>query len=159
MNRHVDDLLDAIPSGQAVDLQPLLFRFTLDTSTALLFGRSVDSLKSRSGDDGESPINVAFTAAQQHLTWRGALAGARWLPGGSKFRRDCAQVHDFLDSIIIRALEADEAVKCETQDQKGSSFIDGLMRETRDRVELRSACLHILLAGRDSTACLLSWTL
>ena len=38
-------------------------------------------------------------------------------------------------------------------------FIDALIQETRNKKELRDQCLNVLLAGRDTTACCLSWTL
>ena len=38
-------------------------------------------------------------------------------------------------------------------------FIDALIQETRDKKELRDQCLNVLLAGRDTTACCLTWTL
>lgn len=41
----VDNLIDILPESGVVDLQPLFFRLTLDTTTAFLFGDSVDSLK------------------------------------------------------------------------------------------------------------------
>ena len=43
---HVDNLLDHIRANEGeIDLQPLFFNLTLDTTTELLFGKSVDSLK------------------------------------------------------------------------------------------------------------------
>lgn len=158
LNGNIDDLLEVIPRGRAVDLQPLFFRLTLDTSTALLFGQSVDSLKGPAGDDGDTPINAAFTSAQNHVAKWNDLAGSWWLPGASRFRKDRALVHAFLDEIIARALAAEKLQTSETQDKK-TSFLDSMLCETKDPVELRSACLHILLAGRDTTACLLSWIL
>lgn len=43
---HVDKLVDCLSSNGVVDLQPLFFRLTLDTATALLFGLSVYNLRS-----------------------------------------------------------------------------------------------------------------
>src|SRR5271163_4346128 len=43
---HVDNLISRLPAKEGViDLQPLFFNLTLDTTTALLFGLSVYSLK------------------------------------------------------------------------------------------------------------------
>ena len=45
IEKHVEHLIQAIPrDGSMVDLQPLFFRFTLDTATEFLFGESVESL-------------------------------------------------------------------------------------------------------------------
>lgn len=50
---HVDNLLACLPDpGGIIDLQPLFFKLTLDTTTALLLGRSIQSLKANFGSDG-----------------------------------------------------------------------------------------------------------
>jgi len=38
-------------------------------------------------------------------------------------------------------------------------FIDAIAEESRDPNALRDQLVNILLAGRDTTACLLSWVL
>lgn len=56
----VEDLLQAISvMGEVVDLQPLFFRFTLDVTTAFLFGESIYSLRSPA-DAGEDTFSNAF---------------------------------------------------------------------------------------------------
>jgi cytochrome P450 len=55
-----------------------------------------------------------------------------------------------------------EALSAETQDGKVAdyhSFLDALIQETRDPKVLRDQLLNVLLAGRDTTACCLTWTL
>lgn len=42
---HIDNLIERLPKDGVIDLQPLFFDFTLDTSTATLLGRSVYSLR------------------------------------------------------------------------------------------------------------------
>ncbi|KAL9613904.1 MAG: hypothetical protein Q9167_001582 [Letrouitia subvulpina] len=55
---HVDNLLACLPDpGGIIDLQPLFFKLTLDTTTALLLGRSVQSLKANVDAD---ETNKAF---------------------------------------------------------------------------------------------------
>ncbi|KAL8720027.1 MAG: hypothetical protein Q9225_003043 [Loekoesia sp. 1 TL-2023] len=57
---HVDNLLACLPDpGGVVDLQPLFFKLTLDTATALLLGRSVQSLKANVDAD---ETNKAFAS-------------------------------------------------------------------------------------------------
>src|SRR6267378_4200958 len=48
---HVDNLTALLPVDGVVDLQPLFFKLTLDTATALLFGRSVYSLRANIDQD------------------------------------------------------------------------------------------------------------
>lgn len=64
---HIRELVDLIPDGEAVDIQPLLFRFTLDTATEFLFGEAAGAL---SGKDGDKGFAQAFNEAQYWVVWR-----------------------------------------------------------------------------------------
>lgn len=62
-----------MPADGVVDLQPLFFSPTLDTTTALLFGSSIYSL--REGQDAENRVfSESFTVAQEGLARRFRLA-------------------------------------------------------------------------------------
>jgi len=79
------------------------------------------------------------------------------LIGGKDFRKANQTVHKFLDEVIYKALEARKDPKSEARDKNNYVFLDALIDETQDPVFLRSQLLNILLAGRDTTACCLSW--
>ncbi len=53
----------------------------------------------------------------------------------------------------------EDAEKSETGNSNGYAFIRDLYDELRDQVLVRDQLVNVLLAGRDTTACLLSWTL
>lgn len=53
---HVDNLIARLPRNGVVDLQPLFFDLTLDTTTALLLGRSVHSLRADIDQDNENKV-------------------------------------------------------------------------------------------------------
>lgn len=159
-NEAVNDLLDAISDaltkeGGIVDLQPFFFRLTLDTTTSFLFGESIRSLKEPEVA-GEQTFADAFNVAQEYVAKRFRLLDLYWLIGGQNFQHACDKVHKFADQIIDRNLMKDRRV-----DQKGKNyvFLDSLAESTPDRVSLRGQIVNILAAGRDTTACLLSWTL
>ena len=161
LQQHVDDLIAVIPDDLPMDLQSHFFRYTLDTTTSLLFGRSLDTLTKGSVDHAEASFAEAFTVAQDFLAKRGRLGELYWLIGGRKFRDACKQVHTFVDSMIADALQA-RTVRLSGKRaaiELDYVFLDALIEETQDPVALRSTCLNILLAGRDTTACCLSWTL
>jgi cytochrome P450 len=82
------------------------------------------------------------------------LGALYWLIGGKGFKRACSTVHAFVDSIVQDALRASEETKSDVK----YIILDALAQETRDSVVLRDQLLNVLLAGRDTTACLLSWT-
>lgn len=150
-----DDLLDAISKSEGVvDLQPLFFRLTLDTTTAFLFGESVRSLRAPE-TAGEQTFADAFNSAQEYVAKRFRLLDLYWLIGGRKFQEACDNVHKFADQIIERKLKTkkDNAHQAERY-----TFLDAVSKEVPDRHALRSQIINILVAGRDTTACLLSWT-
>lgn len=140
-----------------VDLQPLFFSLTLDVTTAVFFGKSVDSL-TKQGTGIDSEFGIAFNNAQHELARRGRLGDLYWLLGGRSFRKACKIVHQFVDGIVADGIARSQA------GLRGSKsgrfvFLDALIAETKDATVIRDQLVNILLAGRDTTACLLSWTL
>lgn len=155
---HVDNLFALIPmTGEPIDLQPLFFKFTLDTTTSLLFGNSVYSLRE---DRSESvrDFEKAFDIAQQYLVQRYRLLDLYWMIGGRRFWRACKSVHVFVDQIAEQGLQA--LADSDQGKPDRYLFLDALAQDSNmDKVAIRDQLLNILLAGRDTTACLLSWTL
>lgn len=159
-NQAIGDLLDTISDavikhGGIVDLQPLFFRLTLDTTTSFLFGESTRSLKQPDAA-GEQTFADAFNLAQEYVAKRFRLLDLYWLIGGRKFKQACKRVHDFADQIIDRNLSKERIAD---HTRNSYIFLDSLAETTPDRVALRGQIINILAAGRDTTACLLSWTL
>lgn len=151
-------LLNCIPSGKVFDFQPLFFRFTLDTTTYLLFGRSIKSL-SNENEEVETFGNC-FRISQNYLAHRGRLGPLHWLLNTKEFRDSNATVHRWVDREIARALINSSEEGTETlPDPADYGFLGSLMKETRDPQVLRDALLNVLLAGRDTTACMLTWTM
>jgi cytochrome P450 len=144
-------------TSDIVDLQPLFFRLTLDTTMAVLFGKSLNSLGERKAAD-ERTFAEAFDHAQHVLAMRGRLGGLYWLIGGRKFWRSCKIVHDFVDAIVAEALEESNTQTSDNSPPRRYVFLQALISSTRDPIALRDQCVNVLLAGRDTTACLLSWT-
>ncbi len=154
-SEHVDNLLACLPkSTGTVDLQPLFFKLTLDTTTALLFGQSVHSLKEET-DPKFSAFAESFDIAQGGLAKRFRLAPWHFFYHPRRFSQACLKVHHFVETYIEdRNLNQAEEKHQSTSD----SFIDQLAQESSSKQELRNQLLNILLAGRDTTACCLSWT-
>ncbi|KAI0011956.1 putative N-alkane-inducible cytochrome P450 [Xylariaceae sp. FL0662B] len=158
-----------------VDLAPLFFEFTLDTTTEFIFGRSTDSLlRLRENDAG---MSAHFDAAKVWIDKRGALAKFYWLMNSRAFKEHCAAIHAFADDIVAERLARprgnDDGEK--SHNNSGGSdandlekarpttgrynLLDELAKETQDPRELRNELLHVLIAGRDTTGCLLGWTM
>ena len=157
-HEHVDNLLECLDASKgAVDLQPLFFKFTLDTTTALLLGQSVYSLRAEEVNDvGNKAFAENFDIAQGGLAKRFRLAPWHSLYSPLQFRRSCSVVHQFIDAYIH---ERRVKVEKDTERDTSQSFVDQLAQESSSHAMLRDQLLNILLAGRDTTACCLSWTL
>ncbi|PYH57086.1 cytochrome P450 [Aspergillus niger CBS 101883] len=154
----VDNLIFTIPDDKDVDLQPLFFRLTFETTLFVLFGQHLPSLQSEGITGQESDFANAFNLGQEYLAKRGRLGDFYWLLDGRKFRKACKICHEFVDCAVQKALGSatnkTPGTKTETY-----VFIEALIEETRNPEVLRDQCLNILLAGRDTTACCLTWTL
>ncbi|KAL1882906.1 hypothetical protein Daus18300_000544 [Diaporthe australafricana] len=156
----VQDLINAIPTdGSTVDLQPLLFKLTFDTTMFLLFGDSVLDLDWGKVAGQESSFAQAFNQAQDYLAHRGRLGQFYWLLNDKTFREACKRCHRFVDEAVDKALQpSDNIQKKDTELHSNYSFIDALAEQTQDRKVLRDQCFNVLLAGRDTTGCCLSWS-
>ena len=144
-------------STSRIDLQPKFFRLTLDTTMAVLFGKSLGDLNTEGID--ETDFAAAFDRAQHQLARRGRLGDFYWLLGGSEFKSSCKKVHSFVDNVVANALKEDELRSSSPAIPQRYVFLDALISMTRDPVVLRDQLINVLLAGRDTTACLLSWTM
>lgn len=154
-------------NGEAFDIQPLLFKLTVDSGTDFLFGESCDSLSEgleNSGDLSYGGIDPeirrkfpdAFNYSQNILNIRLNLQKLYWICRPNKFKECNKLVHDFTNFYVEKALNASEK-ELETNSRGGYVFLYELLKETRDPVILRDQCLNILLAARDTTAGLLSF--
>ena len=179
--RHVQHLMRALDMALArggdgwtgeVDLQPLFFRLTMDSATEFLFGKSVESQVSAVSDaegrgDGGSGNEVeefahAFEVGMAGLATRARFASFCWLVWPRGWKDAIAVCHKFIDSIVLEHLNKLQNPKGEKDLEKSQTkeryvFLEALAAETQDPIELRSQLLHVLLAGRDTTASLLGW--
>ncbi|KUJ21852.1 cytochrome P450 [Mollisia scopiformis] len=139
-------------SGGVVDLQPLFFNLTLDTTMAMLLGKLVYSLRIDNGNEDSNRAFVeSFITAQESLVKRFRIAFFYFLYAFLSFRRVCSTTHRFVEDYIHeRNLQSSEAGEL-------YGFIDKLAQKCGTTAELRDQLLNVLLAGRDTTACCLSW--
>ncbi|KAF2657797.1 cytochrome P450 52A12 [Lophiostoma macrostomum CBS 122681] len=168
--RHVQNLLRALPLNNdgwtnVTDLQKLFFRLTIDSASEFLFGKSIESQLvelpdyAPSGEEmklsGQTFAN-SFDRAQRVIANSSTLGGLYWLGHTREFKKDCKVCHDFIDQYVHEALARPTTGKSEAEKQK-YVFLEALLESTRDPIELRGELLNIMLAGRDTTASLLSF--
>ncbi|KAE8377117.1 cytochrome P450 [Aspergillus bertholletiae] len=158
------DLMALIPTdGTTVDLQELFFCYTIDSATEFLFGHSVQSLKKRlSGvklDDND--FASSFNYAQDAIAKNTRLGPLRHFFRDPKAEH-CNQVcHDLVEQFVEKALKYranydEEKAAAEDDKKRRYLFLQGLAQQTGDRRRIRDELMNVLLAGRDTTASLLS---
>ena len=153
--RNADKLIATLSQSHGlVDLQPLFFAFTLATTTELIFGQSLETFE----DNKEGSFGSSFDYASLISSLRIRLQDLYWLYNTSKYRAANRRIKAFADSFVKIALQEKYLDKTEI-DSKGYAFIGDLYDELHNAELVRDQLVNVLLAGRDTTACLLSWTL
>ena len=77
----------------------------------------------------------------------------------STFKARMKIINEFVNPFIEQALRlSPEELATKTKSDTGYTFLHALAGFTRDRKILRDQLVAVLLAGRDTTACTLSWT-
>lgn len=144
----------------ATDIQSIFFRLTIDSATEFLFGESVESqLGAIKGlQRPEDSFAAYFDNSQRVCAQRARFEKLGFLVDNKETRHSDKQVHNFVDKFVHKALQSVNSEKPADEEKANYVFLDALVAATRDPIELRSQLLNILLAGRDTTASLLSWT-
>ncbi|KAE9377405.1 cytochrome P450 alkane hydroxylase-like protein [Stipitochalara longipes BDJ] len=169
MESHFEHMMKAIPTDEStVDLQKLFFAFTMDTATEFLFGHSVHTLQQMQLGNTVGPSASDITDAEfvdsytssciniVHDIRLGALSKLHYSPSTKRAQnRAFAYIDRFVDeALALRTAQKYSKVNSESQ----YVFLNELAKETDNREELRDQILNVLLAGRDTTASLLSNT-
>ncbi|CAI5760339.1 unnamed protein product [Candida verbasci] len=152
-----------LKNGVSFDLQQLFNNFTIDYATNFLFGESCDSLKDLLGEISTSTIDKdlknsfaeAFNVSQDYLTKRASLGPFMFLCNDSKFKEANKIQHEFVSYYVNKAINLSE--KELIDDSKSYTFLYQLAKQTNDPQVLQDELLNILLAGRNTTASLLSF--
>jgi cytochrome P450 len=157
----IQDLFTLLPrDGKTiVDLQDLFFRYTIDSTTEFLFGQSVGALKKTQSECG---FAQAFHYAQKAVITRGMLGPLnifyrdRKADECNRICREFAQhfVEEAFHAIAIKKQNKEEQ-KVELNSQK-LIFSHELASRTSDKNRVLDELMNVLLAGRDTTASLLS---
>jgi cytochrome P450 len=157
----ITDLFALIPrDGTTVDLQDLFFAYTIDSATEFLFGNSVQSLKEkRSGQTSKDDFAGAFNYAQKAIVDRarlGPLSRFYSDPQAAKCEQICKAMVDQFVQDAVNYRQATEDVDEKHHGKRKYLFLHGLASQTSDKHRMRDELMNVLLAGRDTTAGLLS---
>lgn len=169
---HLDTLFKAIANGQAlngagqvvdmeagngkpVEISDLFFRYTLDVITEFLLGMDVKSLTTPRQEFAD-----AFNEVQRVQNIRVRAGPLIPLVPVKSFRAGLRVINRLCNTYIERALRLSaEELATKTKSDHDYTFLHELASFTRDRKVLRDQLVAVLLAGRDTTAATLSWTI
>ncbi|KAJ6618635.1 cytochrome P450 [Mycena sp. CBHHK59/15] len=177
-----------LQEGYPADFQDMVSRFTMDAATSFLFNQDAHSLsaglpypfyateKSTQSAAAAHPANVfsiAFSEAQSITAMRNRF-GDHW-PLIEFWKDKLVQhmdvVRKFLDPILTEAVAKKRGSRAGSNDsekkddlaerevQEGETLLDHLVNYTEDHTILRDEILNISVAGRDTTASLLTFTI
>lgn len=156
---HVSRMTSLFPNNKVFDIQPYFFNLTLDTATEFLFGESVESLLTEKGcEPARGTFAEAFNTAQWWISLKLKSGPLHWALGNKETDRSCGISRAFVGRYVDKALRMDLKRKKEEGKAK-YVFLEALAEEYKDRTVLTDQILNILLAGRDTTAGLLSFTM
>ncbi|KAI6140926.1 cytochrome P450 [Pisolithus thermaeus] len=185
--KHADDALNQakarLRDGYPVDFQDMVGRFTLDSATDFLFGKSVDSLSAglvypKNSLPGQNkgyvnhPSNVfarALSEAQSQAVFRSRFDTVWRLTEfwSDRIQKHMEVCHGFIDPILKDALEMKRSMKEGEQSTgqvspEGKRFLEDtllghLVNCTEDRAVIRDEIVNILIAARDTTASTLTF--
>ncbi|KAF8636108.1 hypothetical protein AX17_003812 [Amanita inopinata Kibby_2008] len=182
----ISQLKQRLREGYAVDFQDLMSRFTLDSATDFLFGSCVHSLSAglpypptasppypispSSSPHHANPANAfaaAFLEAQEVIAYRERFG---WIWPLFEMQRDktvkpMKVVDGYIEPIIKDALAKKKAGAFKEKKQEvgenlaeEETLLDHLVEITEDPKVIKDETLNIMIAGRDTTAATLTFT-
>ena len=158
LKQHTLNLMSKIPfDGTTVDLQPLFFQLSIDIASHVLLGESTNCLTSTSDTTPGRQMASAFQRCIEYFGKGGDIKvlGIGW--PNRQYKRDCAYLHKYIDSVINTALTSKDDVSIKSPGGSDRHILlHDLIIDSSDVKQIRSELLNILLAGRDTTASLLS---
>ncbi|TQV93296.1 hypothetical protein V2A60_010274 [Cordyceps javanica] len=163
LERHVAELLRVLPSdpSDVVDLQTYFLRFTLDSASEFLLGHSTNTLARPSARDQE--FGEAFTSSLLNITQklrRGPLDRFyRKHPREKGWRRIC---RDYIGTFVDEAMTIREKMEtCGLDEAEGGVerryyFLKEVAKTIDNREHICDEIMNLMVAGRDTTASLMS---
>ncbi|KAI9668556.1 MAG: hypothetical protein M1831_000995 [Alyxoria varia] len=178
--RHVGDMLRVLESRIGadgwtghVDLHPMFLNLTFDAAIEMLYGapvnvqkRSLDKQQnaqfappetSNTLDDDALEFGNNVEAGKTWLYERMLFGKFNWLVRSKRFSEICENVHAYVDRLVHARLQAGPNEKSNADNGEKFVLLNELAKQTQNPTELRNETLHVLSAGKDTTAALMGW--
>ncbi|KAI3618141.1 alcohol dehydrogenase [Moniliophthora roreri] len=184
-DRHADvaiaQMKKRFGEGYPVDFQDVVSRFTLDSATEFLFGKDVQTLSGTLpypfysslanvstdlSDEIRNKFVQSFNGAQNATALR-ARFGDEWPLfefWKDKTKEKMKDVNRFLEPVLTEALQRQRGkggihkLGVDREVKEGETVLDHLVNYTDDPVILRDEIMNLAVAGRDTTASILTFT-
>eukprot|EP00002_Diphylleia_rotans_P035766 TRINITY_DN7838_c0_g1_i2.p1 TRINITY_DN7838_c0_g1~~TRINITY_DN7838_c0_g1_i2.p1 ORF type:complete len:446 (-),score=88.44 TRINITY_DN7838_c0_g1_i2:238-1575(-) len=141
------DIIDPVAdSSKVVDMQNYFFCLTLDGVGDILLGHNINSLAE------PSKFATAFDSVQAETAWRGFVHPMWHLFSKSQYNKQLGFVDKFVQEIVDRSFVDPEI---SNRSDLLAEYIKGDPKPSRDY--LVDMVKNMLIAGRDTTAVLLTW--
>lgn len=149
-------LMNKLPrAGETVDIMDLFYRMTLDVTTDYLLGASVNSL-----DNPKHEFARAFNEVQRDQMMLTILSPFYYLIPKYRYYRAIRVLERFMAPYIEQALALPvENLEKLSKSDRNYTFLHNIARFTRHPKVIRDQIMAVLIAGRDTTAATLSWTI
>jgi cytochrome P450 len=160
-DHHISAMISRIPKdGSTVDLQALFFMLTLDSATEFLFGTSTAVLEGGIANERGNQFSEAFGYATEKVGFKNRLGKLADVFPDKKFKDSTAFIHDYIHSYVQKAVDLHNKTFVSGKPEEESSryiFLEQLAKAGYSEKKIQDELLNILLAGRDTTAGLLSY--
>ena len=142
----INDLLATLASSTGVvDLQPEFFRFTLATTTSLIFGEPFAGLDPEDHDVFGKNFDYGSLISAMRLR----LADWCFLYTPPKYKKSCSMVKGYAMRYVNHALK-DMKENGEEAAFEHHPFILDLYKELKDPILVRDQLMNVLIAGRET---------
>jgi cytochrome P450 len=155
---HISKLISKIPRDQrTVDLQELFFMLTLDSATEFLFGQSTDVL----GDSPESGARFsdAFTYVTARMGLESRVGPVVTIIPNKRYSDGKKVIQEYVSAYVQSAVASynnGTPIKKDGNEDR-YVFLEELAKLGCSEKKIQDELLNVLLAGRDTTASLLSY--
>jgi cytochrome P450 len=162
MERHFQLLLTLLPKDDStVDLQELLSSFSMDTATEFLLGHSVNSLNPEKKTKEDNQFYLDYIKCCLEAVRMIQLGPLQPFAFNLSAQRAKSRAFRYINRFVDEVLELKRSGKLESEDTQACGlakycFLRELAKNTDDRDMLRDQVLSVLLAGKDTTAGLMS---
>jgi cytochrome P450 len=161
-DHHISAMISQIPKdGSTVDIQALFFMLTIDSATEFLFGNSTNVLEGGTESERGNKFAEAFTYATEKIGLQNRLGKLATMLPDKKFKDSTEFIHEYVRGYVQKAVDLHkkslQSGKLEQKDSSRYIFLEELAKTGYNEKKIQDELLNILLAGRDTTASLLSF--